>query len=142
MSATTIGQFKAWVEREFHFVEARGFRRGAGDDRDTPVGATVAYLGTHVGFLITLDVRDQVVDARVVRVRAGRLVERGEGGYTCDLFAHLIQQAGYRGGPSGTPVPERGAEASRVEREVIGWANLLRTAGEALLADEEATLPG
>jgi hypothetical protein len=135
----TAERFRAWVEREFRFVETRGFRRISDGDRDTPVGAAVTYLGKHLGFLITLDVRDQVVDARVVRVRDGQVMD---GGYACDLFVHLISHAGYRGGPSGTPAPERGADASRIERQVIGWANLLRTAGESLLADQEMALPG
>jgi len=141
MTDTATG-FREAVARRFGFLERRGFRPTAVDGGDSPVGNAVAYLGSHVGFVITWDARDQVVDMRVVRVRDGRMPAPGGGGYTRDLFVHLVEHAGYRGSPSGTHATGRdGAEPGRLERAVAAWASLLETAGGTLLDDTPDALP-
>jgi len=141
MDPATPDRFRDLVGRSFRYLEARGFRPDPGGDRDSPVGASYVWTGTHVGFIITWDARDDVVDMRVVRVRDGRILDAGEpGGYARDLFVHLVEHAGYRGSPSGTH-GSANHSPTRLERAVAAWANLLERAGGILLEDRPESLP-
>lgn len=91
--------------------------------------------GRHVGFVFSYDIRDEVVDAEVVRVEDGRILRRPEGGYSKDLYAHLLEHCGYRGAP-GT-----GGGTSGLGTTLEGWLALLRSAGAGLLADRADSLP-
>lgn len=138
MSEVSPQRFRALVEKHFLFLAAHGFRRSPADEIESTVGTSVAYVGNHLGFLVGWDVRDRQVDVRVVRTRDGRIIETGEGGYSRDLLAHLVEHAGYRGGmarPSGAR-----PNGDALEDMVASWAALLRTEGASLLADEARAL--
>ena len=139
MSDEKVERFRARVEERFRFLESHGFRRSPADERDSPVGSSVVYAGSHVGFRISYDVRDAQVDLRIVRVRGGRLAEVGPGSYSSDLLQHLVEHAGYRGG-WGARGPAA-AEADPLEHMVDSWAELLRAEGGPLLADGAEALP-
>jgi hypothetical protein len=135
MSDPTVERFRALVEQRFRFLEGHGFRRSPPDEPESPVGASVVYLGHHIGFRISYDVRDRQVDMRVVRVRDGRVMEVAEGGYSRDLLQLLVER-GYRGGWGA-----RGAAGGDpLEPMVDAWADLLRSHGDTLLADRPHTL--
>jgi len=142
MSDAGAQRFRALARERFRFLEERGFRRSAEDEDASPVGVSVAYAGRHVGFLVSLDTRDDVVDVRVTRARAGRLAMTGESGYSRNLLSHLVEQAGYRGGfGRREPGARRTPEEAR-DRMLADWAELLERAGGALLADDANSLPG
>lgn len=139
MTDSGVASFEQAVAREFAFLEAHGFRRVRTEHPVGPVGASADWVGRHVGFRVTLDARDGVVDARVMTVRDGRMEESGR--YASDLFAHLVAHEGYRGAPSGPVAGQAPPGGSTIEAQVAGWARLLRTAGEVLLADGPESLP-
>jgi hypothetical protein len=141
MSDDAIEQFRAAVEERFRFLEAHGFRRSRADEHDSPVGASVAYAGKHIGFLVSCDLRDGLVDVRVVRVRNRRLIETGEGGYSRNLLSHLVEHAGYRGGLDRAGRGRARTASGPWERMVDSWAELLRDEGGTLLADEAQAIP-
>ncbi len=134
-------RFRELVERHFRFLVERGFRRVREDEIDSPVGSSVVYAGTHVGFVIALDARDAQVDVRVVRVRGGRIAQVGDGGYSRDLVAHLVAHAGYRGAARRAIEPPAPV-GDPLERQVDAAAGLLEHEGAALLADGPDALPG
>jgi hypothetical protein len=135
MSDETLARFRALAEERFRFLESRGFRRSPEDEHGSPVGASLAWAGTHVGFLVSYDLRDDVVDVRVTRATDGRLHEAGAGGYSRHLLSHLVAHAGYR----GTGV--RDGSAGAIERRLEAWADFLRAEGGELLADSAEALP-
>lgn len=137
MSEFTAGRFRILVEERFRFLERHGFRRSPAAEHDSPVGASVVYLAQHVGFVIACDIRDAQVDVRVGRVRLGSLAGVGAAGHPRDLLGYLVEHAGYRGGRSGAGA----AEPDALARMVDWWAELLRTAGAALLADPPDAFP-
>lgn len=141
MSEAIAERFRAQVGERFRFLEDRGFRRSPEDEEASPVGVSVAYAGRHVGFLVSYDVRDQAVDVRVTRARAGRLAMTGEGGYSRNLLSHLVEYAGYRGGfgrrhAGAPPPPGAGWEVTLAD-----WTDLLEREGGMLLADDAGSLP-
>lgn len=140
MSDPTVERFRALVAGRFRFLEGQGFRRSVEDEDVSPAGASVVYLGRHVGFLISYDSRDAVVDVRVARVTGGRLPGVGGGGYSRNLLTHLVEHAGYRGGTARKPPAEAGTGGD-LARMVEWWAALLHAEGAALLADEPGSLP-
>ena len=138
-----VGRFKKETIAKFGFLEARGFRHSPDLDQSRPTFSTVVYLGKHVGFVISLDIRDVCVDAEVVRVRDGRMKGKLDGGYSANIFGHLIEHEGYRGGPDGNLRKDLAASAENdaVSRMIDGWVGLLQKAGTKLLADQEDSLP-
>lgn len=139
MSASqfTVERFRVLVLDTFSFLEAKGFHRVPGLEETSSTSGTVVYLGKHVGFVFSLDVRDQCVDAQVVKVRDGQMKRNWEGGYSSDVFTHLVRYAGYRGRPAGASTAEKAALKGMVD----GWAELLKQAGESLLSDRPDSLP-
>lgn len=135
----TVEEFRAVASEVFGFLEARGFRRARDLEQTTPTTGSVIYLGRNVGFVFSLDVRDQCVDGQVVRVVDGQLRRRWEGGYSCNVFTHLVKHEHYRGGRTGRGRDED--TESSIVRMVVGWAEMLREAGESLLSDRSDALP-
>lgn len=127
MATLTPRQFQSLVIARFRFLEDRGFRRAPAEDVASSVGTSVVYVGRHLGFRVGLDVRDQAVDVRVVKVADGEVKDFGRGGYSRDLYAWLIKHAGYRGGA--------GPAGEGIEGSIEGLAQLLERHGESLLAD-------
>ncbi len=119
------------------FLATHGFRRELSLEEERLTYATVVYLGKHVGFELSYDVRDDVVDAEVVRVDNGVIKTGLHGGYSAGLFTYLVKHAGYRGGgrapsPPGTPP---------MEHMVAGWVDILKAGGQTLLSDQPNSLP-
>ncbi len=133
----TVEQFRAVALVRFSFLQANGFHREPSMEETTPTGGTVIYLGKNVGFIFSLDMRDQCVDGQVVKVRDGQIKRIWEGGYSADLFTHLVRHAGYRGGRGGSGKTKKPA----LEQMVDGWAELLKQAGRFLLSDKPESLP-
>ena len=147
--AFTIDEFRKLASDRFRFLEARGFRREPTLEATTPTGCTVVYLGEHVGFIFSLDLRDRAVDGQVVRVRAGQIKRNWEGGYSSNIFGHLVRHSGYRGAVgAGGRRTRRGRtgrdgqdDPASLERQLDGWVNLLQGAGQGLLSDLPDSLP-
>src|SRR5262245_15137956 len=136
-SEFTVEQFRAVALDRFSFMEGKGFHRTPSLEETTPTSGTVVYLGSNVGFIFSLDVRDECVDGQVVKVRDGQMKRNWEGGYSSDIFTHLVRHAGYRGSPRGPGEPGK----SRLEHMIDGWAELLKQAGQTLLSDRADSLP-
>ena len=95
-----------------------------------------------MGITISLDVRDQHVDVEVARVTDGVLKRNWDGGYTSDLFMHLVKHEGYRGRGLRTNVDNQSrADESPIQRMIDAWAELLTSAGERILKDSPDSLP-
>jgi hypothetical protein len=123
-------------------LEARGFARRTDLEEISPTGATLVYVGRHVAFTFSFDVRDQCVDGYVSRVKGGQLFEE-DGGYSSRIYGHLVRHAHYRGSPQGADWdPEAHASEPWLECALAGTLNLLRTAGAELLEDRPESLPG
>jgi len=138
-SQITVEQFRTTALDRLGFLEAQGFHRVASLEETTPTSGTVVYLGKNIGFIFSLDVRDQCVDGQVVKVRDGQMKRNWEGGYSSDIFTHLVKHAKYRGKPTGSG--ERKAGESVLHRMIDGWADLLKQAGQSLLSDKPGSLP-
>ena len=138
-SAFTVEQFRRLASASFSFLEEKGFSRMPNLEEALPTGGTLAYLGKHVGFIFSLDLRDECVDAQVVRVWDGRMKRNWEGGYSADLFTHLVGNAGYRGRPARSTTDQTSHD--RLQRMIDEWAQLLKDAGESLLSDKPESLP-
>ena len=75
------------------------------------------------------------MDAEVVRVRDRGLLDDVDGGYRSDLFEHLVEQEGYRGGPRAGLFA--GGDGRKITGETDrGPATLLQTAGQKLSEDK------
>lgn len=141
-SRFTAEQFRLLAMDKFGFLEGAGFSRAPSEEATSPTSASVVYLGRHVGFVFSLDVRDQCVDAQVVKVRDGQIKRNWEGGYSADLFSHLVKYAGYRGRASGSKGQARtAAQQATLEQLIDAWAQLLVEAGQSLLSDQPQSLP-
>ena len=125
-------------------LEAYGFRRATDQEEITSTFATIVFIGEHVGFVFSFDVRDQCVDAQVVLVEDGKIRERYQGGYSSSLFTYLQRHTGYRGGVKHGAAPAAGAQTlqSEVHRLVQSQLDLLLQYGQALLSDPPDWTPG
>lgn len=121
--------FTQMVEQHFAFLEEYGFKRAPQYEAHSPTGCTVVYLGKHVAIRVYLDIRDDYVGVTVVKVIDGVPRNRLEGGYHADLGTFLMQRGRYR---RDMPTPQL---ESPIERAIASWADLLRSEGEAILAD-------
>lgn len=141
-SQITVKQFRALAAERFGFLESYGFHRMPSLEETSPTGGTVVYLGKHVGFSFSLDVRDQCVDAQVVKVQDGQMKRNWEGGYSSGIFTHLAKHTGYRGGiPHSANSNMKKDRESALQRMIDGWAELLIHAGQTLLSDKPNSLP-
>lgn len=130
-----IEQFRPLAVEALSFLEDNGFRRVPSLEQTTSTCVTVIYLGEHVGLTFSLDVRDQCVDANVVKVRGGQMAHTWQGGYSSNLFGHLVKHAGYRGDSA------RAKNGPSVRAQIDRWAQLLKEAGQSLLSDRPESLP-
>jgi hypothetical protein len=138
----TVEQFRTSALEKLTFLEGNGFNRVSSLEQTSPTSGTIVYLGKHVGFVFSLDVRDQCVDAQVVKVKDGQMKRNWEGGYSSDIFSHLVKYAGYRGSPGGSrKLPQNDASQADLQRMIDGWAELLKEAGQSLLSDKLESLP-
>ena len=133
----TVEQFRNLALVRLNFLESKGFHRAPAQEATTPTGGTVVFLGKHVGFILSLDVRDQCVDAQVVKVQDGQIKRTWEGGYSSNILSHLVKHAGYRGQSRESNETSKPA----LERMVDAWVELLKGAGQMLLRDQIDTLP-
>jgi hypothetical protein len=134
----TVDQFrKAAVER-FAFLEAQGFRHAVELEETASTFGTVVYLGKNIGFVFSFDVRDQCIDGEVAKVSQGKLQRNWEGGYSSNIFTHLVKHAGYRGKPGGAG---KVADSTSLKRMLDAWAELLMQACRLLLEDRADALP-
>ena len=142
MQRFTIDEFRQRAVTSFAFLETRGFHRAPHLEETRSTYGTVVYVGKHVGFVFSLDVRDQCVDAEVVKVRDGQLRHNLDGGYSSDIFGHLVEHIGYRGNPApGVESQPSQAAGYPLQLMIDGWANLLKQAGQSLLEDRPDSLP-
>ena len=137
-SEISVDEFQKAAVATFAFLEARGFCHASELEETSSTFGTVVYLGQNVGFIFSLDVRDQCVDGEVAKVRGGKLQRNWEGGYSANIFSHLVKHSGYRGKPSGNC---RVADAPSLVAMLAAWADLLMQAGQSLLEDRSNALP-
>lgn len=138
----TVERFRRVAEDCLEFLSDHGFHRATEAEQTTTTRGTYVLLGRHVGFVFSADLRDRSVGARVVKVVEAQVVDNSAGGYSSDLYRHLVTHEGYRGGPAGprdTPPPE--SVRSPLEDQIQGWARLLRHAGQRLMEDDDQSLP-
>lgn len=117
-----------------------GFRREPELETTTATGATVIYMGRHVGFVVSFDARDEAVDVQITEVSEGRIRRTSEGGYSSNLFLHLAKYCGYRGTglSSNDSLPE--SRDNAIEQSLDAWAEIIRSA-EGVLRDRPDSLP-
>lgn len=135
----TIEQFRVVAVPRLAFLQSLGFRRIPHLEETRSTYGTLVYAGKHVGFIFSLDVRDECVDASVVRVENGKIKTLSEGGYSANIFGHLETYAGYRGWPR-SPAQDQ-AEVSPLQQMVDSWVELLKDTGHNLLSDRPDVLP-
>ena len=138
----TVERFRRIAEDRLAFISDHGFHRAREVEHTTTTLGTYVLLGRHVGFVFSADVRDRSVGARVVKVVDAQMVEHIPGGYSSDLYRHLVTHEGSRGGPAAprrTPPSE--SVRSPLEDQIEGWARLLTHAGQRLLEDDDQSLP-
>ncbi len=137
----TVDEFMRIAPARLAILEEYGFRHDLGLDVSESTLAAVTYVGKHVALRFSLDVRDQQVDARVHRVKSGDVVGGFDGGYSANIFSHLVEREGYRGSAGGWPGVEWATESdTALDRALAGWINLLQTAGRRLLDDRADSL--
>lgn len=133
----TIDEFREIAPVKLRWLEEEGFVRDPQLEKATSTMATLIYKGQNVAFEFSLDVRDQCVDAEVIEVAAGTLKRRWEGGYSDEVYNHLVEKEGYRGSPRGVAKTSGG---TKLDRAIEGWSSLLKTAGAKLLSDTPESL--
>lgn len=138
-SKYTVEQFRSVALNTFGFLESMTFHHMPNLEETTSTNGTLIYLGKHVGFIFSLDVRDQCVDAQVVKVKNGEIKRNWNGGYSCNIFTHLVKYAGYRGKSASLHIG--GLDKSTLQRMIDDWAQLLKQAGQILLNDVPESLP-
>jgi len=135
-------EFTELVEKHFAFLHGYGFRRSPSYESTSPTGCSVVYMGKNVAILLSLDIRDNHVDAQVAKVSGGVLKRNWEGGYSSGLLGHLVKYAGYRGRPSASVGHgESLGGKSSIEQMIRTWADLLALAGGRILEDLPHSLP-
>ena len=127
-------EFLELAPKKLMWVVKKGFRRAKELEKISPTTATLVYCGKNVAFEFSLDVRDQCIDAEVIKVKYGRLLRNLDGGYSSGIYNHLVKKEGYRGSPTGTRAQL--PETSKLDQAIDGWISLLDTAGSNLLEDE------
>jgi len=137
----TVAQFREAAQDRFKFLQGFGFRRSPESEVMSPTGATVVFLGKHVGLVFAFDVRDQRVDTQVAMVQNGKLRRNWEGGFSSDLFTFLVRHAGYRGSHDrSVGSTHRAAGDGDLNQMLDMWVDLLRKNGQKLLEDSPESL--
>ena len=135
----TADEFRTLAIQKLAFLQEHGFIRNESEEELRSTFCTVVYMGQNVAFVISLDIRDQCIDAEVVEVLNGKLCREWDGGYSSDLFDHFVRHEGYRGSPT---VNAHGNDEDELERMFDGLVSLLANAGQNLLSDDSDSLPG
>jgi hypothetical protein len=138
-SQITVEHFRNMASERLRFLESLGFRREQRLEETTPTIGTVVYLGKNVGFVFSVDMRDQCVDGQVVKVRDGQMKRNWEGGSSSDIFTHLVKHTKFRGSPAGRGGAK--GEESSLRQMIDSWVDLLKQAGQSLLNDTPDSLP-
>jgi len=111
-------------------------------EEENSLYGTVVYLGKYVGFIISFDVRDQVVDAEVARAENGHIKRGWDGGYASSIFMHLVNYEGYRGGFTRSHDESIHKRPEDVVRGMVdAVVDMLVRAGKNLLEDRPDSLP-
>lgn len=131
-------EFRELAPGKFRWLPDRGFSRVADLEETTSTMATLVYRGQNVAFEFSFDVRDQCVDAEVIRVESGKLRRNWDGGYSSDIWDHLVRKEGYRRSPRGTF--DRTSGGSRLDNAIDSYRSLLETVGATLLSDSPESL--
>ena len=131
--------FSREVLRQCSFLEEMGFRRAEQYESHGSVGSSVVFMGHHVGFSFSLDVRENSIGVEVFRVVEGKKLSEWEGGYSADLWEHLVKHVGYRGRVG--PAEASGLRAPSLTSTVAAWVGLLKSVGGPLLSDTQDSLP-
>ena len=129
----TVEDFLKLAPKALLWLFDCGFERAEELEKETPTIRTLVYRGKNVAFEFSLDVRDQCIDAQVIKVENGMLRRNLDGGYSKDIYAHLVSVEGYRGSPTG--IINLSESNSKLDKAIAGWSSLLQTAGSKLLAD-------
>ena len=129
----SIREFLKLAPNKLKWLVDRGFSRNTGMERVSSTVATLVYCGENVAFEFSLDVRDQCIDTEVIRVQGGQLLRNWEGGYSSEVYNHLVKVEGYRGSPTGNLV--NSPKLTKLDWAIDGWISLIETAGSSLLAD-------
>lgn len=130
-------EFLELAPKKLTWLVKKGFRRAKELEKISPTTATLVYCGKNVAFEFNLDVRDQCIDAEVIKVKCGRLLRNSDGGYSSGIFNYFVKKEGYRGSPTGTQANL--PESSKLDQAIDGWISLLDMAGSNLLNDEDGT---
>lgn len=138
-NACTIEEFRELAIKKLSYLEARGFVRAPSLEMTRSTVGSLVYVGKYVAFEFSFDVRDQCVDGQVVQVDNGRLLHGWDGGYSSDIMSHMIRKNGYRGGAIKGRRIEDDAQ-SNVSRMLDAYIDLLDSAGQKLLSDNEESL--
>ena len=128
---------RAAALRAFDFLVSAGFAPAPRQDKCSPVLAAVHFVGVHRAFMLSYDVRDDIVSLYMCEVTDG--IARNErpplfGWYVTD---YLMRYHGYRGGGARrelAPIAVDEPEA-RLAAEIQWWADVLRGPGRELLCD-------
>jgi len=138
----TAKEFRILAPARLTFLESRGFRRNPSLEEENSLYGTLVYLGKHVGFIISFDVRDQVVDSEVTRVENGQIKRSWDGGYSSSVFMHLVNYEGYRGGFTRSHDKNIHKRPEDVVRGMVdAVVDMLERAGKNLLEDHPESLP-
>ena len=129
----SIEKFLELAPKKLLWLERKGFRRAEELEESSPTSATLIYKGENLAFEFSIDIRDQCIDAEVIKVEGGKLSRNCDGGYSSDIYNHLVEHEGYRGSPTGNLTKR--PELSKVEQDIDGWIFLIRGAGSKLLSD-------
>ena len=134
---TSTEEFLELAPLKLMWVVRKGFKRAKELEKISPTTATLVYCGKNVAFEFSLDVRDQCIDAEVIKVKCGQLLRNSDGGYSSGIYNYLVEKEGYRGSPTGTlaNLPE----SSKLDHAIDGWISLLDLAGSILLSDQAGT---
>ena len=139
-SNITVEAFRQSAPAKLQWLVDRGFKRVKGLERETATMGTLVYLGDNIGFEFSFDVRDQCVDAEVVKVNKGLPQRNCDGGYSRDIYGHLVEVERYRGSPTGSF--DGSSRESKLDNAITGWLSLLEVAGASLLNDHPESLGG
>ena len=135
--------FRSLCEKRTRFLEECGFRRVPEWEQCSATMCSVVYLGRHMGFVFSLDMRDDCVDIRVVQLGEGTRESALTGRREVDLYDYLVKTRGYRGAPAPTRPPSTQIPGADQQAESLeGLINLLKTVGADLLRDEPLPLAG
>jgi len=133
----TSTEFTEIATPKLSFLPEKGFTRKHSLEYNSSTVCNLVYAGSHVAFVVSLDIRDQCIDDMVVKVCDGALCDEFvQGGYSSSLYEYLVQHKGYRGSPSGYYKATDNPRATKLEHRLNGFVSLLLNVGTCLLEDK------